>query len=87
MRLHLLQLLAGVERKKFGRKMEVGKLQVAKGEGLGASRKILFRRPTQNYIFYCIKFSYLHFPTINFMLVSKLYKRRHTRVNFLGWFC
>ena len=53
--------------------MEVGKLQVAEGEGPVALRSNLFRMPPNNDNLYCIKFSYLHFPTINFRLVSKLY--------------
>ena len=61
--------------------MEVGKLQYAEGKEPVALRKILFRRPTYNYIIYCIKFSYLHFPTINFILSSKLYRHERFRTH------
>ena len=57
--------------------MEVGKLQVAEGEGASSIAFKFIPNAPNNDNFYCIKFSYLHFPTINFKLVSKLY--RHER--------
>ena len=55
--------------------MEVGKLQVVEGEGTSSIAFKVIPNAPNNDNFYCIKFSYLHFPTINFMLVSKLYRQ------------